>query len=54
MSVADSFYRGIKEGIVTIDNVPVIWREKVQKLLDQDNELISDSTPGFETDETEV
>ena len=53
MSVADSFFRSIKEGIVTIDNVPTLWRAKVQQLLDED-EKNSEPMTDVETDETEA
>lgn len=32
------YYRRIKAGIMTIDEVPVRWREAVQKMLDEDED----------------
>lgn len=32
--VAKIYYRRIKEGIMTVDEVPARWREEVQALLD--------------------
>lgn len=34
--MAKIYYKKIKAGSMTIDNVPVRWREEVQKLLDAD------------------
>ena len=36
--MAKIYYRWIKAGKKTIDDVPVMWREEVQKMLDADNE----------------
>lgn len=36
--MAKIYYRRIKDGIMTIDEVPARWREAVQKLLDEDEE----------------
>ena len=30
------YYRRIKAGIMTIEDVPLRWREAVQKMLDED------------------
>ena len=35
--MAKIYYRRIKAGEMTIDDVPARWREAVQKLLDEDN-----------------
>ncbi len=34
MIMAKIYYKRIKAGIMTIDDVPEYWREAVQKLLD--------------------
>ena len=34
--MAKIYYRRIKQGRMTIDNVPTRWREAVQELLDAD------------------
>ena len=34
--MAKIYYRRIKAGIMTIDDVPARWREEVQKMLDDD------------------
>jgi hypothetical protein len=34
--MAKIYYRRIKAGEMTIDDVPARWREAVQKLLDED------------------
>lgn len=36
--MAKIYYNRIKAGIMTIDEVPVRWREAVQRLLDEDDE----------------
>lgn len=36
MSVADVYHRQILRGIKTIEKVPELWREEVQKMLDAD------------------
>ncbi len=36
--MAKIYYRKIKAGEMTIDEVPERWREAVQKLLDEDEE----------------
>ena len=36
--MAKIYYRWIKAGKKTIDDVPDMWREEVQKMLDADNE----------------
>jgi len=33
--MAKIYYRRIKEGIMTIEEVPERWRDEVQKLLDE-------------------
>ncbi len=34
--MAKIYYKRIKAGIMTIDDVPARWREAVQELLDED------------------
>ena len=34
--MAKIYYKRIKDGVITIDDVPVRWREAVQALLDAD------------------
>ena len=36
--MAKIYYRRIKQGRMTIEDVPVRWREAVQELLDADKE----------------
>lgn len=36
--MAKIYYKRIKAGIMTIEDVPARWREAVQKMLDDDNE----------------
>lgn len=36
--MAKIYYKRIKAGIMTIDEVPARWRDAVQKLLDEDQE----------------
>lgn len=36
--MAKIYYRRIKAGIMTIDEVPARWREAVQKILDEDED----------------
>ncbi len=36
--MAKIYYRQVKSGKRTIDQVPELWRVEVQKLLDADNE----------------
>ena len=36
--MAKIYYKRIKAGIMTIDEVPARWREAVQELLDDDEE----------------
>lgn len=36
--MAKIYYRRIKDGIMTIDEVPALWRNAVQALLDEDEE----------------
>jgi hypothetical protein len=36
--MAKIYYRWIKAGKMTIDQVPTRWKEQVQKLLDADEE----------------
>ena len=36
--MAKIYYRKIKAGEITINDVPKRWREAVQKLLDEDEE----------------
>ena len=35
--MAKIYYRKIKAGEITIDDVPAKWKAEVQKLLDEDN-----------------
>lgn len=34
--MAKIYYRRIKAGLMTIEDVPLRWREAVQKMLDED------------------
>lgn len=34
--MAKIYYKRIKAGIMTIDEVPLRWREEVQRMLDDD------------------
>lgn len=34
--MAKIYYRRIKAGIMTIEEVPMRWREEVQRMLDED------------------
>lgn len=34
--MAKIYYRRIKDGVITIDDVPRKWRDAVQELLDND------------------
>lgn len=34
--MAKIYYKKIKEGKMTIDEVPIKWRAEVQKMLDED------------------
>ena len=36
--MAKIYYRKIKAGEMTIEEVPARWREAVQRMLDEDNE----------------
>ena len=36
--MAKIYYRRIKAGTMTIDEVPTRWREAVQKMLDEDDD----------------
>lgn len=36
--MAKVYYRKIKSGLMTIDDVPDRWREEVQRMLDEDEE----------------
>ena len=36
--MAKIYYRRIKDGIMTIEEVPALWRNAVQALLDEDEE----------------
>ena len=36
--MAQIYYRRIKDGAITIDDVPERWRSAVQELLDADDE----------------
>lgn len=36
--MAKIFYKRIKAGIMTIDDVPGLWRASVQKMLDDEKE----------------
>jgi hypothetical protein len=36
--MAKIFYKRIKAGIMTIDDVPELWRAAVQKMLDDEKE----------------
>lgn len=36
--MAKVYYRRIKAGLMTIKEVPLRWREAVQKMLDEDEE----------------
>lgn len=36
--MAKIYYKRIKAGIMTIDDVPARWRSAVQELLDEDEE----------------
>lgn len=36
--MAKIYYKRIKAGIMTIDDVPARWRAAVQKMLDEDDE----------------
>lgn len=36
--MAKIYYRRIKDGVITIDEVPARWRAAVQKMLDEDEE----------------
>ncbi len=36
--MAKIYYKRIKAGIMTIDEVPTRWRAEVQRLLDEDEE----------------
>ena len=36
--MAKIYYRRIKDGVITIDDVPDRWRAAVQALLDEDGE----------------
>lgn len=36
--MAKIYYKRIKAGIMTIDDVPLRWRQAVQELLDADEE----------------
>ena len=36
--MAKIYYKRIKAGIMTIDEVPARWREAVQRLLNEDDE----------------
>ena len=36
--MAKIYYRRIKDGTITIDDVPERWRAAVQKMLDEDDE----------------
>lgn len=36
--MAKIFYKRIKSGLMTIEEVPARWREAVQELLDNDEE----------------
>lgn len=42
--MAKIYYNRIKAGIMTIDDVPTKWRNKVQEMLDADSESSSDET----------
>lgn len=35
--MAKIYYNRIKRGLMTIDQVPELWRAKVQEMLDEDN-----------------
>lgn len=37
--MAKIYYRKIKDGTITIEDVPERWREEVQMLLDKDNSI---------------
>ena len=36
--MAKVYYRKIKSGLMTVDDVPDRWREEVQRMLDEDEE----------------
>lgn len=36
--MAKIYYKRIKAGIMTIDDVPARWRAEVQRMLDEDDE----------------
>ena len=35
--VADSFYRRIIKGEITLDDVPAMWREQVKEMLERND-----------------
>ena len=37
--MAKVYYRKIKSGLMTIDDVPDRWREEVQRMLDEDENI---------------
>ena len=36
--MAKIYYRRIKDGVITLDDVPARWKEAVKALLDEDEE----------------